>query len=110
MNVINDRSFNDHQYVHHLNTVDIANAIPGGSVAQCGSMAQWLACMPCVQEDVGSNPAPDASEKCLIDWHSCVSPQVPVSRIDLKWALYKYITFLCFLFCIFRYFVHKTFA
>ena len=58
-----------------------------------GSVAQWLACSPCAQEDVGSNPAPAASEKCLIDWHSCVNLQVPVSRIDLKWALYKYITF-----------------
>ena len=27
-----------------------------------GSVAQWLACSPCAQENVGSNPAPAASE------------------------------------------------
>ena len=52
-------------------------------------MPQWLACSPCAQEDVGSNPSPAASEKCLND----VCPQAPVSRINLNWMLYKYITF-----------------
>ena len=31
-----------------------------------GSVAQWLACSPCAQEDVGSNPAPVASENVSV--------------------------------------------
>ena len=60
-----------------------------------GSMEQWFVCSPSrlVHKRMWVRIPLRLLEKCLHNWHCCVSPQVPVSRIDLKWTLYKHMTF-----------------
>ena len=70
------------QNMSQLFSIQLANWLSG-------PLAQWLACSPCTQQHVGSNPTPATHSNVLMIGRVCRSSSTGEQISNLEWALYK---------------------